>query len=326
MACLTLTILLLLPGYKQQAENGYFPAPLASPTISFYANISNSGLYDKGRTNPETISNISAGIKKICTSRGTPEAEINKIASSTEIILHERILSGIIKPYEMFFYFQNAQNFAVILGGEFARDKIADFIGKDKVKVMPEGFSTLIRRSADEQDTMHLEIRNDMLVLCPENIAGNILENINLQKNLLSDDLKAFSKMVTARPALAVEINFEALQNNSSKDALPVWLKPLKHLRLIAADRMTKIQMYVPDGTARETLSAKARAALPGIENAIGNIASFSLALKGNSIFIEAPAEKRLEQAISRQAAAFILHFFVRAHENIQEESSRTNG
>ncbi|MDD3146019.1 MAG: hypothetical protein PHD82_01845, partial [Candidatus Riflebacteria bacterium] len=162
---------------------------------------------------------------------------------------------------------------------------------------------------------LHLELKNDMLIICPENIAGNVVNHLDNQTKLLGEEFAAFDKMVRNRPSLAAEISFEAL-NKVTKAHLPVWMKPVKHLRLIAARSMSKLQMFVPDSEQRNSLLQLISKEGERLGEPIGLDSRPGSECKGNSIFIEAPAGIDLEKTVSRRTAAFFLHFFARAQRN----------
>lgn len=327
MAFLALSLLLLLPGYKKNVDNEQYPAPVAKPIFSVYVNFAASGLYDGGQTTGEAVHKVINSIDKICQLRGSPAAETANVRSTAESLLNDRILGGQFKAYELFFYFRDPQNFAVILNGEFASNKIAELIGEGRVNAKSEGLTTILKPSADGKTRLHVEVKNDQMLICPEDIAGNIIDSLNNKTNLLGNELAAFDKMVRNRPALAAEVNLDAIQKVPGTMAIPQWLKSLKHLRLIAASRMTKMQMFVPENLQREALAKVMVTELPAITSATGDIASLSLSVKGNSIFVEAAAEKDMEKSISSHTAAFLLHFFVRSQKNnsVLTASTRTS-
>lgn len=316
MAFLALSLLLLLPGYKGQIDNDFFPAPVANPVIACYANFAPSGLYDHGQNSVAAIHEIIGAIENICLVRGSGPDEVAKIRTSAESLVNDRIIDGHFKVYEAYFYFRDGQNFALILNGDFALDKIAALIGEPRINMGSGKITSTIKSITTGKNRLHLEIKPDQMTICPENIAGNIMDSINNKTSLLGNEFNAFAKMVKTRPALAAELAFDEFTREAGAGMVPDWLTPLKHLRMLAAGRMTKMQMFVPENDSRQMLAKTLSESMPAINSATGDIASLSLTIKGNSIFVEAPPETNLERSISSRTAAFILHFFVRAQKS----------
>jgi len=109
---------------------------------------------------------------------------------------------------------------------------------------------------------------------------------------------------------MATEISFENLQKNIGQRFLPGWLQSMKHLRLLAASKVAKLQLFIPDNTQRTDMCGTLKGKTGDIKAAIGGSEDLTLEEKGNSIFIEAKTDEALEISISRRTAAFLLHFF----------------
>lgn len=316
MSVLVITGLLLLPGFKRQAGDDHFPAPVEKPAVAIYANLSVSGLYDQNEEARLASKDIATIIEQLCLFRGASAGDGSKIRSISESFINDRIISGTFKIYELFFYFRDLQNFALILHGEFTTSKIASLIGSDKVVKDGESISTVFSFPYIPETRLHFNCQNDQLVICPENTAGNIFTHINSRKNLLGREHDAFARMVKVRPAIAAEISLESLQKNNAALPFSSWKTPLKHLRLIAATRMAKLQLFVPDSAQREDFARKVEEKFVSTSGFPGNLASFTTEINGGSIFVETPGNKVLERNISSRSAAFLLHFFVKAQKN----------
>lgn len=315
MAIFALMVLLLLPGYQKQPDNDYYPAPLEKPSLAFYCNFTASGLYDQGNSSSEALQEILLCVDFISRSRHSCETAASSAQKSVSTIISDRIMSGDLKVHDMFFYLGNAENFALIMRGEFSTRKIAELIGKSRVNKTATGLTTFVKSPVEGVSRLYLELQNDLLIVCPENIAGNLIENISGKSNKLGSEFSAFDKMVKNRPALAAEMNFAAFKKSTGVSALPAWLESMQHMRLIAASRLTKLQMFVPESEARETLAQAMSEQTPIIKNAAGSPVDLALEVKGNSIFVEAPGELNLETSISRRLAAFMLHFFAGSYD-----------
>ncbi len=310
MAILALTVLMLLPGYKKQSENQPYPAPIARPALAFYANLSVSGLFNQDQTGSEAIKDIVSSVEAISMARSGSESVSQDMKAAAAELLNSRILSGNLKIHEVFFYLRTPEHYALVLSGEFSPAAIADMIGRNRINATTRGFSTLMNMAPAGRERVFLEVRNDAIVICPENIAGNVLSNIDDHKNLVAGEFSAFDRMVSGRPAMAAEISFENLQKNLGKKFLPGWLQAMKHLRLLAASKIAKLQLFIPDNAQRAAMSEPLKSRTGDIKAAIGGRDDLKLEEKGNSIFIEAKSDEALEMSISRRTAAFLLHFF----------------
>ncbi len=310
MAIFALTVLMLLPGYKKQSDSQHYPAPIARPALAFYTNLSVSGLFNQDHTGSEAINEIVGSVETISMARSGSESVSQSMKTATAELLNNRVLNGNLKVHEVFFYLRNAENYAMVLTGEFSPAAIADMIGRNRINATTKGFSTLMNLATAGKERVFLEFRNDAIIICPENIAGNVLSNIDDHKNLVSGEFSAFDRMVRGRPAMAAEVSFENMQKNFGQKLLPGWLQAMKHLRLLAASKVAKLQLFIPDTEQRTAMSGSLKSRTGDIKAAIGGRDDLTLEEKGNSIFIEAKADEALEISISRRTAAFLLHFF----------------
>lgn len=310
MAILALTLLMLLPGYKKQSDSRNYPAPIARPALAFYTNLSVSGLFNHDQTGSEAIKEIVGSVEAISMARSGSNSVSQHIKTAAAELLNNRVLSGNLKIHEIFFYLRDSENYSMVLTGEFSPAAIADLIGRSRINATTRGFSTLMNLAPAGKERVFLEFRKNAIIICPENIAGNVLSNIDDHKNLVSGEFSAFDRMVMGRPAMAAEISFENLQKNIGQKLLPGWLQSMKHLRLLAASKVAKLQLFIPENEKRTAMSGNLKSRTDEIRSAIGGREELSLAEKGNSIFIEAKADEALEMSISRKTAAFLLHFF----------------
>ncbi|MBU1107710.1 MAG: hypothetical protein KKB51_13645 [Candidatus Riflebacteria bacterium] len=309
------TAIVLLSGFNTpQAE--YFPAPLAQPAVCLYLNLSASGLYDRDEVATNASQEIVSYIENLCIARGAAKTESHHIRTAAENLLNDRLLSGQFKVYELFFYFTDQANFALIMRGEFARQRLTEIIGSDKVVNGDNTSSAQFRSPVLPQEMLHLQISHDEIVICPENISGNIMTLLESRHNQLGKEFDAFSKMYKARPAIAGEINLTALQPNFADMNVPGWFKSLRYTRLIMGSRMNKMQLFVPEAEERLQLLRQVESVVGNLREYAGNLVDFSSAINGNSIFIEAPAGQEIERLISSRSIAFLMHFFVRAEKN----------
>lgn len=305
------TAVFMLSGFNNPPLE-YFPAPLVAPLLCFYSNLSASGIYSSGESALNASQEIIGQIESLCVARGAEKTSINHIRTAAENLLNDRVLSGQMKVYEVFFYYRDRQNFAMILRGEFDRQKLVASLGDDKFVGSASSAFARLRSPFDEKQLIYLQIAADEILVCPDNISGNVVTQLEARHNLLGRDFAAFAKMIKVRPALAAEADLSALQSAFAKD-VPVWLKSLHHTRLIVSAQMAKLQLFVPDADERTQLLHQVEGMVGGLREYAGNLVDFVANLSGNSVFIEAEAGQELERLFSSRSFAFFTHFFVRA-------------
>ncbi len=308
------TALFMLSGFSQPPQE-YFPAPLARPLLVFYANFTASGLYDGGEPAKNAGQEIISQIESLCIARGADKTTGNHIRNVAGNLLNDKILSGQIKAYEIFLYISDRQNFAMILRGEFDRHKLAASMGAEKAADKGNAVIARLRSPWQDREQLYLQISSEEILLCPDNIAGNIVSQLEARQNLLGKDFDAFAKMVRVRPAIAAEVNVMAIRSAFAQD-IPDWIKPLRHARLIISSRLTKLQLFVPDADERSTMLRQVEALVGGLREFAGNLVDFAANSSGNSIFVEAPAGDELERLFGCRTVSFFAHFFVRAQKN----------
>jgi hypothetical protein len=314
--------LLLLPGYNRQSSNESFPAPIEKPIIAVYANLSVSGIYDQSGTAISAVEKIAEAAAAISDSRGQNVSGNESAKAAAVRFINDFILAGTFKTYELFFYFRDSQSFALILHGEFAVNKIASLIGTDKSSLSNESLSTIAKIPLLPDGALHLFCSADKLILCPENSAGNIIDNINSSVNLLGSEHDAFNRMVKVRPALAAELKLESLQKNYPTMQSDRILSPVRHVRAVIAGRMTKLQLFVPDSSCRENYARIIGDRFSSAQSFPGNLASFSCEINGGSVFLETAGSKELERQLCQYNLGFLLHFFLHNMQNQMVVSS----
>lgn len=323
---LALGALLLLPGYQNGQKQDFFPAPIEKPALVFYANISSSGIYDKTPDSSGTAAVVAETTAQICSLRNNSQETHVFSRQAAENLLNNQILSGFFKAYEIFFFFHDIESFAVIINGEFSVKKLAESISSPVFSSNKESFSAKINTTLP-LGNIFIYCSSDRVILGPFEKSHELIEKTNSNNNLLTEEHQVFSRMVKARPALAAEVNIQALENNLNNFSINPVVDGLKHLRFIAAEKMTKVQMFIPDSVRREKFFEIIEEYLALENTAVRQLGKFNVETNGNSLFIETPATQELEKQISKISAAFLLHFFVRAEkEATQLSSSDING
>lgn len=291
--------LLLLPGYNRQSSNESFPAPIEKPIIAVYANLSVSGIYDQSGTAISAVEKIAEAAAAISDSRGQNVSGNESAKAAAVRFINDFILAGTFKTYELFFYFRDSQSFALILHGEFAVNKIASLIGTDKSSLSNESLSTIAKIPLLPDGALHLFCSADKLILCPENSAGNIIDNINSSVNLLGSEHDAFNRMVKVRPALAAELKLESLQKNYPTMQSDRILSPVRHVRAVIAGRMTKLQLFVPDSSCRENYARIIGDRFPARRVFLAIWRAFPVKSMAEVSFLKLPAARNLKDSFA---------------------------
>jgi len=319
----TFTAAFMLSGFNQPRPE-YFPAPLAEPLLAFYSNFTASGLYDGGEASLNAGQEIVSQIESLCIARGADKTAGDNIRSVAFDLLNDRILNGHLRAYELYLYYGNRQNFALILRGEFDRQRIAASIGSEKTIVDEKAVIARLNSPLNQQQNLYLHVTSDEILICPENISGNVVTELEARHNLLDREFEAFAKMVRVRPAMAAEVNLSALRGDLA-GSVPEWLEPLSYARLIVSSRLTKLQLFVPDADQRAKMLRQIEGMVGSLREFAGNLVDFAATPDGNSIFIEAPAGEELERLLGCRSVSFFTHFFVRAQKNQMVVSAKQN-
>lgn len=317
------TAAFLLSGFNKPVPE-YFPAPLGRPLLAFYSNFTASGLYDGGEASLNAGQEIVSQIESLCIARGADKTTGDRIRSVAANLLNDRILNGHLRAYELFLYYGSRENFAVILRGEFDCQRIASSIGSEKTRVDETAVTARLNSPLDPQQYLYLHVTSDEIMICPENISGNVLAQLEARQNLLGKEFDAFAKMVRVRPAMAAEANLTALRIDLT-GGVPDWLAPLDYARLIVSSRLTKLQLFVPDADERAKMLRQVESQVGSLREFAGNLVDFAATPDGKSIFIEAPAGEELERLLGCRSVSFFTHFFVRAQKDQIAMSAKHN-
>lgn len=312
---LFIAVLFLLPGFKTDQKQEHFPAPIENPGIAIYANLSASGLYNQSESVGTTVSEIAEAVSYLCDLRKPGSDAKGSSRQIAESLINDKLLAGHLKTYEIFFYLRDLKNYALVLNGEFNFSRLSESFPEGTFASDEKSFSA--KRSAPSPLTeIFINCSADRLVLCHPETAEEIINRLDRNTNLLSEEHRVFKRMLLARPAAAGEISMQSLEANLAGFSINHLTDGLRHIRLVAASQMTKLQLFIPESQKRE-------AALKSIGNFLdaGNVilskfGNFKVESSGNSLFIETDSDSNLERQISREIMAFFIHFFVRAEKN----------
>lgn len=311
---LTLAAVILLSGFSSEKDT--FPAPIKEPAAAVYVNLLPSGIFDE--ENQKACEDIANNVAKICKLRN--DSNSNSLTSKeyrdiTIKFIKSSLVSGFLKIYEIYFYYKNPKEYALIAIGEFDTLKIVE---KSKAEMIFDQedrlvkITTSINPGSNSEDKMLLEANNNILVISPERSDLNIFNKLIENKNLLGEKFKTFEQMLKNNPAISAEIDIEQLLKDKDRNNIPKPVCATKLLRLFVAERQNKLQLSIPEENEREEMKKELQKQTLFLNSLFDNKTNYKLAEGKTSIFIETPADEEQIQAISRKAMAFMLHFFVK--------------
>ena len=311
---LTLAAVILLSGFSSEKDT--FPAPIKEPAAAVYVNLLPSGIFDE--ENQKACEDIANNVAKICKLRN--DSNSNSLTSKeyrdiTLKFIKSSLVSGFLKIYEIYFYYKNPKEYALIAIGEFDTLKIVE---KSKAEMIFDQedrlvkITTSINPGSNSEDKMLLEANNNILVISPERSDLIIFNKLIENKNLLGEKFKTFEQMLKNNPAISAEIDIEQLLKDKDRNNIPKPVCATKLLRLFVAERQNKLQLSIPEENEREEMKKELQKQTLFLNSLFDNKTNYKLAEGKTSIFIETPADEEQIQAISRKAMAFMLHFFVK--------------
>ncbi len=305
----TIAFITLLSGFTSESN---FPAPVKEPAAAIYLNISSSGMFDEeNQIACEEIANNVANICKLrdISSNSSVEKDYKNITLN---FLKESILSGFLKIQEIYFYYKNTNEFALIAKGEFDLFSIAEKSKAELVFDKDERLEKIVTSLNSSNEKMLLQVSNNTLVICPQDIISEINKNLDNNENLLGEKFKTFEKMLQYNPAISAEINLQQLIKDIENVTLPKELTVTDLVRLFIAPVQNKIQINVPEDSDRKDLKKELEKQTQALNSIFENKTDYKLKEGKTSIFIESKTDEEQVQAISRKATAFVLHFFVK--------------
>jgi len=312
---LVIAILLILPGFKANQKQEQFPAPIENPGIAFYANLSASGLYNQSTFIGKTVSETADAVALICALRKSESDAHGKSRQIAENIINDKMLAGHFKTYEIFFYLRDLKNYALILNGQFNFKKLAESFATCSFDDDRQSFAVRIPAPSPLNEVF-INCSADRIILCHPDTSEEIMTRLNKGMNLLSDEHKVFKRMLLARPAAAAELSMPVLEKNLSDFSIDHLADGLRHVRLVAASQMTKLQLFIPDQQKRDAMSQNITAFMEAGNAILNKFGKFNIDSSGNSLFIETNSDQDLEKRVSREIMAFFIHFFVGAEKN----------
>ncbi|MFZ5949538.1 MAG: hypothetical protein ACOYXC_02440, partial [Candidatus Rifleibacteriota bacterium] len=269
-------------------------------------NFAISGIYSAQDHSEPPFTNICQEISRLL-----PENHQWQRLSDSEKsqLLSQTLISSGFRPEEMFFFFANPADFALLINGNFNLAQIELMIpGCESI----DDNNLLIKNLTEGKTPLQLQVRTEQILLCPLESSPAIIDRLQNRQNNLPQKFSAFTSMMKGRPAVAAEIDFSSFATSlaSSGIELPIDLKTMQHLRLIADNQLTKMQLFLPEAEARQKLAELLK---PDFFNAlITSGSSFKVKENGKSIFVETDASSELEQAISQKFAGLLMHFVIK--------------
>lgn len=301
-------IVTLITGFKSEIQ--YFPAPLDETVVAFYLNFAKTGIYNDH--NGDNKIKFLSDIKYICNLFGQSENNADKF-------LEETFLNGLIKLKEVYAYYADPMSFAIILSGKTNIEKISKYIGKNNIKWNGEYASTILNIEIPGNQRLAIEITPEMIIACPENISGNIADNIFFERNKLSNKFIIFSKAVTNNAFTALEANINTKDINK---ILPKCLSKLEKLTFQVTSKKTNLEMFFTSPKEMSKATGTIKESLSAFESSINENERFSLNTENTGIYISASKpDIELAKTILNRTAAFFIQFFVNSEAEISAKA-----
>lgn len=304
---------LILNGFT---SDNNFPAPIKEPSAALYFNFSTSGIFDEDSN--LACEEIASNTASICNLRNTSNISLSptEYKESALNFLNNSIVNGFLKLHEVYFYFKDYEEYALIAKGDFDINTIAEKskaeMTFDKEDRLLKVFTT-INTNMSNAPKMLLQANKDTLVICPEKSFENVIKNLEENKNQLDESFKTFIQMVKFKPAISAEVKLQKiLENQTTNDNIPKSVVATRLIRLFVAAQQNKIQFSIPEEKDREELREQIQNLTSALNNIFENKTDYKIEEGKTSLFVETKANEEQMQSISRKAMAFMLHFFVK--------------
>ncbi len=278
-------------------------APIETPLIAFYA--------DFLKINPLD--------KQMAESLEFWANKMNKSKNSIDELLNKTARSKSFDVQSAFVYFGNAQDFVIILEGNFNMDMLSEMIGYNRVTTQESRIVSHVDLDLLKDERLYLEISPNRILACPENKAGNISYNLKAAEVVLDTKFDTFKRLFRIDPHMLLEVSLET----ALKPVLPEELGSFKHLRLAISQKIVRMQLS-HDGFEEDELNET----MDGFISFLDEVSELSeaeqkisLRAQGSSLFFvgEMPS-KAFADAVLYRMYTFFLHFFLEKNLDEAEE------
>ena len=291
-----------------------------------YFNFSDSGIFGEEEEQTKACEEIANTVSNICHLRN----DANNTALTSDRykelclnLLQNSIINGFLKVEEIYFYYKNSEDYAIIAGGEFNMDAIASKTG---AKMIFDENDKLVRVSVslnqDDGSKISLQADNSILVVTPEKTAKAVMNSLENENNQLSDKFITFKNMLKINPVVSAEIDLLQILNQKETEQLPRSIVDTQLIRFVVSNRQNKIQLSIPEEETRKDLKNQIISQTDTINALFDNKTNYQIKEGKTSLFIETQPNQDQVQSISRKAMAFMLHFFIK---NIPSNQQKTD-
>ena len=290
--------ILLITGFK--SDDTYFPAPLDGTIAAFYLNFAKTGIYKDAEGSNK--SRFVSDINYICKIFGQSETVAESFLNST-------FLNGMLKLKEIYAYYADPMSFSIVLTGKIDIDEMCKTIGEENVKRDGEYASTVLNYEVPGNQRLFIAIMPEMIVMCPENITGNIMDNIIYERNKVKDRLPVFYNSVLSSSYTSLEAR---INDKEIRKLFPSWLKKLKQINFRVASTETSLQMLFTSQKEMNKATEPVKESLSSFESSLSESERFALNTENSGIYISANnSDVNLARTILNRTAAFLMHFFI---------------
>lgn len=309
----TLILILILSGFT---SGNNFPAPIKEPVAALYLNFSSSGIFEEN--NKEACEEIASNTANLCKLRNNTS---NTSITATEYkesalnLLNDSIARGFLKIHEVYFYYKDYKEYALIAKGEFDISTIAEKSNAEMIFDKKEELSSIftsINLNIQNSQKMLLQANKNTLVICPEDAFNEVMKNLEESNNQLGESFKTFVQMIKLNPVISAEVKLQKLLEEQKINNIPKPITATRLIRLFVAPQQNKLQLSIPEEKDREELKEEIQKLTLALNSVFENKTDYKIEEGKTSLFIETKADEKQMQAISRKAMAFMLHFFVK--------------
>lgn len=297
-------VLCVMQGFKSKQIVASFPSPLDNTIIAFYYDFSSTGIYQNNQIASETTRILSSRIEKY-----NPAISAEKSYNFLSSLFSQTDL----RPEQIYFYMSQDKNFVFAIHGNFPWQRWGKIYPKDTVVNRVDGFSVSVPANFVQGERLSINVSSNMLIICPEDIAGNVMSAISSDINKKHISFPVFQKMILQKPVIAFETSIEkiiqTIKTRSIALEIPHFLDNIAHLRLIAHKKISKLQLSVKNENQEAKISDKLQEAL---NSYVSDVSTITANIKNSSVYFSAKPSDRIANKISYDIGGLLLHFMTK--------------
>lgn len=311
--------LFVIQGFKNTQINASFPSPLEKTIFAFYYDFSTTGIYNNNQISSDTIKILKDKIQKF-----NPQISAEK----TGDFLSSLFSQANFKPEQLYLYLAQDKSFVFTILGKFPWKRWKEIYPQNTVVNRVDGFSISVPANFVQGKRLSMNVSSNMLLICPEDISGNVMNKISSDINRQHISFPVFQKMVLQKPVIAFETNIEELINSAKSShigiEMPSLIDKISHLRFIAHRKISKLQLSVNNDDERIKTSNELTESL---NQYVSDVSTITTNIKNTSIYFSAKPSDTIANKISYDIGGLLLHFMTKInHQNSMVLSKKEKG